>query len=102
MITRQRTSETIGLAEAARHLGIPYRTISQLVLAGVLKGQKRRGRWWVLKTSVADLAHAKYGGLPGHFAFGPASGRPRLVQRNRRARPVERDGARADLRLVPG
>ncbi len=79
--------EMIRLAEAVRRLGIPYQNAHRLVLTGILKGEKRGGRWWVLKTSVDDLAHSKHGGLPHHFTFGPASGRRRrIVERNRRAR----------------
>ena len=79
--------EMIRLAEAVQQLGIPYRNAHRLVLTGILKGEKRGRRWWVLKTSVDDLAHAKHGGLPDHFVAAchvlPACQMPRKMPTGR-------------------
>jgi hypothetical protein len=50
----------IGLAEAAHRLGIPYQDCHRLLLTGLLRGEKRRGRWYVLAEDVLQLAE----GLP--------------------------------------
>jgi hypothetical protein len=50
----------IGLAEAAQKLKIPYQDYHRLLLTGLLRGEKRRGRWYVLAEDVSQLAE----GLP--------------------------------------
>jgi hypothetical protein len=52
----QKTSEMIGLAEAAQRLGLPYQDAHRLLLTGRLRGEKRRGRWFVFLKDVVSLA----------------------------------------------
>ena len=52
----QRETEMIGLAEAAQRLAIPYQDAHRLLLTGKLRGEKRKGRWYVSMTDVARLA----------------------------------------------
>jgi len=42
----------IGLAVACQRLGIPYQSGHKLVLTGLLRGEKRGGRWYVTTASV--------------------------------------------------
>ncbi len=48
-------NQWLGLAEAAQVLGIPYQQAHRLLLVGVLRGEKREGRWYVLAASVRRL-----------------------------------------------
>lgn len=66
-------TEMIGLAEAAQQLGIPYQNAHRLVLTGVLKGEKRDNRWWVLKANVDDLANSRHQDLRDSSSLGEAS-----------------------------
>lgn len=49
---------TLGLAEAARKLRVPYRQAHRLVLVGLLSGKKVAGRWLVTHASVRRLTKA--------------------------------------------
>ena len=46
----------IGLAEAAYALRLPYQDAHRLLLTGVLQGEKRSGRWYVVAADVERLA----------------------------------------------
>jgi len=46
---------TIGLAEAAYQLKIPYQDAHRLLLTGKLEGLKRGGRWYVTVQSIEKL-----------------------------------------------
>ena len=50
------THAKLGLAEAAQALRIPYQDAHRLVLTGVLRGEKRSGRWYVVAADVERLA----------------------------------------------
>lgn len=50
---------TVGLAEAARILRIPYQQAHRLLLVGVLRGEKRRGRWYVTSASVRRFTKSR-------------------------------------------
>lgn len=52
-------SRTLGLAEAAQQLRIPYQQAHRLVLVGILPGEKRHGRWYVDSVRVKHLAESK-------------------------------------------
>ena len=52
----QRETEMIGLAEAAQRLSLPYQDAHRLLLTGKLRGEKRKGRWYVSMNDVARLA----------------------------------------------
>lgn len=52
----QRAKEMIGLAEAAQRLCLPYQDAHRLLLTGKLRGEKRKGRWYVSVNDVARLA----------------------------------------------
>lgn len=45
----------IGLAEAAHFLRMPYQDCHRLLLTGALRGEKRKGRWYVLLVDVKAL-----------------------------------------------
>ena len=45
----------MGLAEAAHRLLRPYQDCHRLLLTGVLRGEKRKGRWYVLEEDVEQL-----------------------------------------------
>lgn len=59
-------AESIGLAEAAQLLRMPYQEAHNLVMTGVLRAKKRKGRWWVRAQDVDRLAssHERDGGDP--------------------------------------
>jgi hypothetical protein len=44
---RQTPDELVPLAEGARRLGLAHDTARKHLSAGVLRGEKRQGRWWV-------------------------------------------------------
>ena len=46
---------TIGLAEAAQRLRLPYQNCHRLLLTGTLNGEKRDGRWYVHTADVERL-----------------------------------------------
>jgi hypothetical protein len=46
----------IGLAEAAQRLHLPYQDCHRLLLTGALRGEKRKGRWYVHLVDVEGLA----------------------------------------------
>lgn len=50
--------ETIGLAEAAALLLIPYQDAHRLLLTGRLRGQKRGGRWFVVLQDVEAVGRS--------------------------------------------
>ena len=50
------TGEVIGLAEAAQRLRLPYQDCHRLLLTGALRGEKRKGRWYVHLVDVERLA----------------------------------------------
>ncbi len=52
----QRETEMIGLAEAAQRLRLPYQDAHRLLLTGKLRGEKRKGRWYVSMNDVTRLA----------------------------------------------
>ena len=52
----QRAKEMIGRAEAAQRLCLPYQDAHRLLLTGKLRGEKRKGRWYVSVNDVARLA----------------------------------------------
>ena len=52
----QREAEMIGLAEAAQRLRLPYQDAHRLLLTGKLRGEKRKGRWYVSMNDVTRLA----------------------------------------------
>ncbi len=52
----QRETDMIGLAEAAQRLCLPYQDAHRLLLTGKLRGEKRKGRWYVSLDDVARLA----------------------------------------------
>lgn len=52
-------NRTLGLAEAAQQLRIPYQQAHRLVLVGILPGEKRHGRWYVDSARVKHLAESK-------------------------------------------
>ena len=49
----------IGLAEAAQRLMMPYQDCHRLLLTGVIRGEKRKGRWFVLERDVDELGRAR-------------------------------------------
>jgi len=49
----------IGLAEAAALLKRPYQDTHRLMLLGKLRGEKRGGRWFVLRKDVDRLRGAR-------------------------------------------
>ena len=55
----------MGLAEAAHRLMLPYQDCHRLLMTGVLRGEKRKGRWYVLEEDVEQL-------LRDGIADGPA------------------------------
>jgi predicted site-specific integrase-resolvase len=54
-------SITIGLADAAHHLRIPYQDAHRLVLTGQLRAEKRKGRWLVEYDDVEQLMKEREG-----------------------------------------
>lgn len=50
---------TIGLAEAAQRLRIPYQDAHRLLLTGVLRGEKQGSRWRVVADDVERLARER-------------------------------------------
>jgi len=50
------TTEIMGLAEAAQKLRMPYQDCHRLLLIGALRGEKRKGRWYVETSDVEALA----------------------------------------------
>ena len=46
----------IGLAEAAQRLRVPYQNCHRLLMTGVLRGEKRDGRWYVHASDVERFA----------------------------------------------
>lgn len=54
-------TDTLGLAEAAMQLKIPYQDAHRLLLVGRLSGQKRGGRWFVSRDSLAQLMAERQG-----------------------------------------
>ena len=62
----------MGLAEAAKSLGIPYQDCHRLLLTGSLRGEKRKGRWFVDADDVAGLAGKDPGQPPTRHAAGSA------------------------------
>lgn len=46
----------IGLAEAAQRLHLPYQDCHRLLLTGAIRGEKRKGRWYVVALDVERLA----------------------------------------------
>ena len=46
--------DTIGLAEAAQKLGLPYQSAHRLLLTGELQGEKRGSRWVVSLPSLTQ------------------------------------------------
>jgi len=59
MTSRLTQSGTIGLAEAAQRLGLPYQDAHRLLLIGKLKGEKRGSRWYVLQSDVDRLVRER-------------------------------------------
>jgi hypothetical protein len=57
-------TQTMGLAEAAAQLRIPYQDAHRLVLTGRLAGVKAGGRWAVTRQSVEDLQRERQGANP--------------------------------------
>ena len=55
--------EVIGLAEAAQRLRLPYQDCHRLLLTGALRGEKRKGRWYVHLADVERLAEQADGRL---------------------------------------
>jgi len=48
----------IGLAEAAQRLKLPYQDAHRLLLTGALRGEKRKGRWFVRRDDVDRLVRS--------------------------------------------
>lgn len=64
-----KTDTVLGLAEAAKELGLPYQDAHRLLLTGELEGDKRCGRWWVTRASLDEfnaraLARSRSQGSP--------------------------------------
>lgn len=53
------TGELIGLAEAAQRLRMPYQDCHRLLLTGLLRGEKRGGRWFIVLADVDRLAQER-------------------------------------------
>ncbi len=48
--------DMVGLAVAAQQLRLPYQDAHRLLLVGRLRGEKRRGRWFVRVEDVQQVA----------------------------------------------
>ena len=65
MIDQGRTGDdTIGLAECAQRLGVPYQEAHRQLLIGRLNGAKRGGRWFITRESLDRYHRERQAQLP--------------------------------------